>query len=44
MLPSPEDLAGVGETVEHVFNKAFIPQFPLKLSTKPFCCGLPGAI
>jgi hypothetical protein len=42
--PFLDDLASLVEICEQVFVQAFVTQRPLKLSTKPFCIGLPGAM
>ena len=42
--PALEHAAGVSEALEDLLVQELVPQPAMKLSTKAFCCGLPGAM
>ena len=42
--PVFDDLPGMAVAGEQVFVETLITETPVKLSTKPFCMGLPGAM
>ena len=43
-LPFFDDLARLLERSEEMLIQAFVANRPMKLSAKPFCIGLPGAM